>query len=62
MGKKPEERFLRREGAALLAKLRRSPVSVHVTKEGKQRLIQELGVTESNLDELLDLPTTEEVS
>lgn len=57
MGKRPNERELRRKGAAVLKELREDPVKVKLTKSQVKRLVEQLGTTPENVDELLSIRT-----
>jgi hypothetical protein len=57
MGKKPEERILRREGAEILARIRQGRVSIQLSEEERQHLLTVLGYTQENVDTLLSLET-----
>lgn len=55
MGRKPREEELGAEGAVILDRIKRRPPAVVVNMAERQRLLDNFGDTEGNIDTLLSL-------
>jgi hypothetical protein len=55
MGKRPDERELRKQGAEALARLKKRRVVPNLTEGQVDRLMDVFGTSQENVDELLSL-------
>lgn len=60
VGKKPDERALRKAGADLLDEMRARAPDVRLTKAGRDMFLKELAVTPEDKEFLLSLPVVDD--